>query len=459
MQRHHTLRSKAVIAAVAAVAVVAALSGCTAGGAAGTGGPSKSGTVHWWGWTPDDNEAQQQITAFNKQYPKIKVVFKKIQDANYNAALRPALASPSGPDVYNVAAGGATGDIVTFGSNAVDLTDAMVKARGADWKKGLYPAGISSFTQNGELKGAQVGRIAAGFVWINKGLFDQYGLSAPTTLDEWKQVCKAFRSKGLGCFREGIGQPGFDVDTLHSISDSIKPGVFTDATEGKVEWTDPTLVKAWSTFKELSTDGILDDGATGVQQYPDVNNAFLAGKVPMVQMGSWYQQYTAKKPLQAAVEAAGVPADTAAITMVPVPFPDVAGKGNTPKLFGDPDYGLAVNSRSTATNAAKTFVTWFSTSTAAQQIVADHLTDYPAVEDVSTDWDAADLINQPVQEPALKDLGKRINDVTQARQAKLPADMIQALVSANQSVIAGQSSPREAAEGVQTAFEASQSQQ
>lgn len=458
MSSRATLRARALIAAGVIVTAAIALTGCSGGGSQGTGGSSTSGTVRWWGWTPDDTEAQQQIAAFNKEYPKIKVVYKKIQDASYNAALRPALASSSGPDVYNVAAGGATGDIATFGANAVDLTDAMKKARGADWKKGLYPAGVTAFTQNGELKGAQVGRIASGFLWINQGLFDKYGLQAPKTLDEWKQVCQTFRSNGLGCFREGIGQPGFDIDTLHSIADSIEPGVFTDATEGKAKWTDPTLLKAWATFKSLDTDGILDNGATGIQQYPDVNNAFLSGKVPMVQMGTWYQQYSTKASLKAAVEAAGVPADTPEITMVPVPFPDVAGKGNTPSLFGDPDYGLAVNSRSKVTNAAKTFVSWFSTSTAAQQIVADHLTDYPALESVSTDWDSADLVDQAVQEPALKALGDRVNKVDQARQAKLPADMIQALVTANQSVVGGQASPKEAAETVQTAFDASQAQ-
>lgn len=449
------LRTRILTLAAAAAATVMVLSGCTAAPGGGSGGSATSGTVRWWGWTPDDSEAQQEIAAFNKEYPNITVQFKKIQDASYNAALRPALASGSGPDVFDVAAGGATGDVATFGADAIDLTPAMEKLRGTNWKKDLYPAGIKAFTNSsGELKAAQVGRIASGFLWINQGLFDKYGLKAPTTLQEWAHVCSVFRSNGLGCLKEGIGQPGFDIDTLHAIADSIEPGAFTKATLGKAKWTDETIVQAFTIFKQLSAEGILDPGAVGIQQYPDANNAFLSGQAPMVQMGSWYQQYATKPALQAAVSAAGVPADTPLITMVPVPFPDVAGKGNKPELFGDPDYALAVNARSKVQNAATTFALWLSSTKAGQQLVADRLTDYPALESVSTNWAQDSLVDPTVQEPALKALGERVNAVDQARQANLPAAMIQALVTADQAVIGGQSSPEQAAASVQTAYEA-----
>jgi ABC-type glycerol-3-phosphate transport system substrate-binding protein len=429
------------------------LAGCGSGGdqsASVSGGT----TITWWGWTPDDVEAQAEIEAFNQEYPDITVQFKKIQDADYNAALRPALASTSGPDVFDVATGGATGDVKTFGSNALDLTDAMAEANGDSWKDTFYQTALDAFTDGeGQLKGAPVGRIASGFLWINQDLFDQYGLTAPTTLDEWKDVCATFRENGLGCLTEGIGQPGFDVDTLHASADSIEPGVFTKATLGETPWTDPVIVQAFAIVKQLSDEGIMDEGAVGIKQYPDANNNFLSGKAAMVQMGTWYQQYTTEKSLSAALSAAGVSEDADKVTMVPIPFPDVAGKGNTPNLFGDPDYGLAVNARSANIDAAATFATWLSSSEAGQQLVADHLTDYPAIKGVETNWDGASLIDEEVQKPALQDLAERVNSVDQARQANLPAEMIDALTTANQAVIGGQSTPEQAAAAVQTAFD------
>jgi len=62
-------------------------------------------------------------------------------------------------------------------------------------------------------------------MWINLGLFNKYKLTPPTTLAQWVSVCKTFRANGVGsCFREGVGSPGFDVDTIHSIVNSVDRG-------------------------------------------------------------------------------------------------------------------------------------------------------------------------------------------------------------------------------------------
>lgn len=437
-----------VVGAVSALAILAGCSGGT-GPSSAEGDSATSGTVNWWGWTPDMGEADELIAAFNEEYPDITVEYKKIQDASYNAALRPALASTSGPDVYNVAAGGATGDVAAFGESAIDLRSALAD-RGEDGAfDGIYGEGLNAFEDtDGRLKGAPIGQIASGILWINQELFDEYNLTAPTTLDEWKHVCDVFRDNGYGCLAEGIGQPGFDIDTLHSIADSIAPGDFARAAAGEIPWTSDTIVQAFEGFKELADLGILDPGAVGIQQYPDVNNAFLAGKTPIVQMGTWYQQYTTEKALKGAQEAAGLPADQAPVTMVPIAFPDVAGKGNEPALFGDPDYALAVSSKAKSPEAATTFAVWLSTSDVAQQIVADHLTNFPAKTSVTVDWDGIELVDPDIQRPALEELRRRVDGVDQARQADLPSEMIQALVTANQDVIGERKSPQEAAEDV-----------
>lgn len=441
--------------AASTVAVTAmALAGCGSGGSgsSASSGSATAGTVNWWGWTPDIDVAQREIAAFNKQYPHIKVVYKKLQDATYNAGLRPALASGVGPDVYDTAVGGVTGAIATFGPDAIDLTPAMEKLRGSNWKNGLYAPGITDFTVDGQLKSAQLGRVASGFLWINQNLFTQYHLQPPTTLAQWVSVCKTFRAHGLGCLKEGVGAPGFDTDTLHTLVNSVAPGVWAQAALGKVKWTDPAIVKGLTLFKELSTDGILDPGANGIQQYPDVNNAFLAGKVPMVQMGTWYQQYTEKASIDSAIQSAGVSASTAAPTIIPIPFPNVGG--SSPELFGDPDYGLAVNAKSKVQSAATTFALWLTSTTAGQQIVANNLDEYPVLLSVTPQWTDLPVVDSAVQTPQLKTLSTRVNAVSEPRQANLSAAMINALIAADQAVIGGQQTPAQAAASIQSAQEA-----
>jgi ABC-type glycerol-3-phosphate transport system substrate-binding protein len=440
-------------AVVGALTVAAATLAACSGGSSSTAsaGSATSGTVAWWGWTPDQFVADNAITAFNKEYPNIHVTYKKVPDQTFAAALRPALASNSGPDVFNMLVGGAGAAASIYGVDAVDLTPAMVKLRGADWKTGLYPAGVTDFTVGGKLVAAQVGKVAAGFLWINSDLFKQYNLTPPTTLAEWVNVCKTFRANGQGCFKEGVDTAGFEVDTLHSIADSVKPGWWTDVTDGKAKWTDPTGVQTLSIWKELSTDGILDPGALGVQQYPDVNNAFLSGKAPMVQMGTWYRQYTGVDALKTALSAAGVPASTKMITMVPIPFPDVAGNGNKPGLFGDPDYALAVNKKSKNVDAATTFALWLSSTKNGQQVIADNLDEDPVLESVSADVSTLKLVDNAVQAPFLQKLATQGSAVQQPRLANISSGLDQAIEDAASTVLGGQATPAQAAATLQTA--------
>ena len=307
MRMHSRITRSLVVAATAILALTACGGGGSGGEGSDDGGSATAGTVNWWSWTPDNNVAEREIAGFNKQYPDIKVIYKKVPIDNYAAVLKPALASDDGPDVYTVNASGSF-SAEAFAPYAYDLTPDVEKLLGEDWKTKVYDGGVNAFTVKDRLVAAQWAKVGAGIMWINQEMFDKYDLKPPTTLAEWESVCKTFRSKGLGCFREGMsGTAGFVVDTVHSIADSHQPGVWAAAMAGTGKWTDPVMVQSLETLRTLSKNGILDEGAVGIQQYPDVNNAFLSGKVPMVQMGTWYQQYATVDSLTAALAGAGVP--------------------------------------------------------------------------------------------------------------------------------------------------------
>jgi len=104
-----TFTSKTVLRSIAALTVAGlaglGLAACSSSGS-GEAGSATSGTINWWGWTPTNtDEAKQFIAAFNKEYPDIKVNFKLIGISDYQAAMRPALASNSGPDVFDLQPG------------------------------------------------------------------------------------------------------------------------------------------------------------------------------------------------------------------------------------------------------------------------------------------------------------------------------------------------------------------
>ena len=204
------------------IVAVTGLVACGSGGSSSSGSAT-SGTVNWWGWTPTDTAtAENYIAAFNKQYPNIKVNYKLVNISDWVAALRPALASGRGPDVFDMQPGAY---VTQFKSFAEDLTPAAEQALGSDWKSKVAPIGISGLTADGKLTALSVGSVFGGMLWINADIFKKYSLSPPTTLAEWQHVCQVLKQNNTGCFVQGAAQEGFDQDTLREagIEDKVRP--------------------------------------------------------------------------------------------------------------------------------------------------------------------------------------------------------------------------------------------
>lgn len=435
---------------VAAAAAATCLAACGGGGPSG-GGSATSGTVNWWGWTPTDTAtADNYISAFNKQFPNIKVNYKLVNISDWVAALRPALLSGRGPDVFDMQPGAY---VTQFKSFAEDLTPLAQQALGSDWKSKVAPIGVSGLTADGKLTAMSVGSTFAGMLWINEDIFNKYKLSPPTTLAQWQHVCQVLKQNQTGCFVQGAAQEGFDQDTLQSIANSVQPGLWTKASTGEAKWNDPGIVQTLSIWKQLFTSGIMQSGAVGYQQYPDANNDFLTGKYAMVMMGTWYTQYATSKAMTAALSAAGV-SGAKPFPILPIAFPDVAGAGNTSEMYGDSDFGLAISTKSKSRAAAETFVKWMTTTTAGQQVVADQLNDLPALPSVQPNFDSIQLVDPASQTKPVQDLIAKAAKVTEPREALLSTDVQDAILAAATSVATGKATPQAAADTLQKAAEA-----
>jgi raffinose/stachyose/melibiose transport system substrate-binding protein len=444
-------RRRRVIPAISIASFLALLlAACGGGTSSGSAGSATSANITWWGWTPTSQVAEQYIKAFNVKYPNIHVTYKMLTIAGYNAALRPALASTVGPDVFDVAPGGANGSVETYSPDAVNLAPAVEKALGSDWQSKLSPIGVSSLMIGQKLAAVSVGAVYSGTVWINENLFSQYHLSTPTTLAQWTSDCATFKAHGIGCFVQGVGQTAFNEDTLQAISDNIQPGVWAQAIQGQVPWTSPVIVKALTIWKSMFSDGIMEKGALGVQQYPDANNDFMSGKYAMVMMGTWYMQYDTQAGMSAAISAAGV-ASPKNFTALPIAFPDVAGTGHTGALYGDSDYGLAVNAKSGNQSAATTFAVWLGTSTAGQEQVANALDDIAALKGIEPKWSNISLVNSSTQQTALSKLITNAVSSSEPRLGTVTPNLQLAIGVASTTVASGSATPAQAAATLQAA--------
>ncbi len=415
-------------------------------------GAAPSGEVVWWGWTPGSPINEQYIAAFNEVYPDIKVTWKQATVADYDAVLKPALSAGEGVDAFEVSAGSANGGIAIFGGQAVDLTDAVKAALGDDWQSKLTESSIKNMTVDGQLKGLGVGAVYSGNLWINQDLFDKYNVTIPTNMAEWKTACEIFKANGIIGFVQGAGMGAFNMDTYHAICDNVAPGMFTKACRGEVAWTDPALVKGLELWKSLFDEGIMQDGAMGLMQYPEANNLFMSQQAAMVMMGSWYTMNTLPDTMKAAMESASSTAEP--FTMIPINFPDLAGTGNVGSMFGDLDYGTAVAANSKNIDAAIAFAVWLCTSPEGTSTIANSLNVVPSLKSAAPDWSVVKLVNPEKQEAAIKAyLQNASASGDNPRFADINADLNQAMMDVLAGVATGTLTPDEGAAQLQQAYE------
>jgi raffinose/stachyose/melibiose transport system substrate-binding protein len=430
-----------------AVALVAA--SCLAIGlAACSGGSSKtpaqggkaSGTVTWWGWTPDTPVAQKYITEFNKIYPDITIKYKNYENADYAPTMSTAFRTGSGPDIFDVSAGGNVGGKQLWGKYAIDMAPVAEKALGAGWKDKFATGYADELTQSGKVAGLPLGGVAAGFFWINKNLFDKVGVPTQLkTYSDLKAACDKFQAAGVQCFTMGTNSTDtFSTELLRTIINSIDPTYYTKALHGQASWNDPVFIQAIDMLRKMQADGIISQDATSIKQYPESNNHFMAGKAAIVQMGTWYAQYAAKASMQGAQQGAGV-SNAAPFTMLPMTSPDFAGKGNVPALVGEADYGLAINAKAKNAEAAKVFVTWLTTTRQGQQDVSNAIDLVPALKGVEADWNNLGLVTAGAQIPIFKKLFAEAAQAPEPRNLYISAETGNAQVIAVQQALADKS--------------------
>ena len=384
-----------------------------AGGAAATEAASGSDSgstaagepvkITFWSWNggpavpgAQTGDPPALVVEFNKTHPDIQVDWKFYQYVDYLNALKLAVASGEGPDVFGLQAGALIKEYSEF---TEDLKPYADKDLGANWQDQYYPLGFEGVTTGDKLPGVPIFLSAAGQLWYNKTILDKYNLKPPATLDEWVAACKTLNDAGETCFVQGAKDAWVNFDMYIALANELAPGKIYDAEAGKVPWTDPDLVKAMDLWGEMFKNGIMQKGALGISQYPDANDIWDQGKAAMILFGMWNDSVMTKTALETMKKQYGI-SDT--FEFLPVLFPDVNGDGKPGQLFGGPDVVLAMSASSKQKDATWEFIKWVLAKDGGQQIMVDNVS-IPAMKgltlndsDISTDEQKANLKQQLV---------------------------------------------------------------
>jgi len=180
MKRSTTLAAAGLVAGLAA----AALTGCSSGSSGGPTGAGalddalkQGGTITYWAWS---SASKDKVAAFEKAYPKVTVKY-------VNAG--------SGGDEYTkitnaIKAGSGAPDVAQFEYTALsqfslagDLVD--LAPYGFDKLEDQYSTGTWSAVQSGDKVYALPEDSGPMAMFYNKRVFDEHGITVPTTWDEF----------------------------------------------------------------------------------------------------------------------------------------------------------------------------------------------------------------------------------------------------------------------------------
>jgi raffinose/stachyose/melibiose transport system substrate-binding protein len=211
------------------------------------------------GWIQD---AELELAQKFEEVTGIHVDYQIIPADQYFSVLRTKLNSGEATDIFG-GQSGKTDLVVQYDveKNAVDLT-------GEEWTQRHEPLSLDMVSLNGKVYGAEIWDTIASNYFIvnyNKQIFEEQGLSVPTTYAEFKDICLKLKDAGINPIYQPISDGWHHVLWFPMVGpryEELNPGLADQLNANEVTFAEtPVMVEAMTQLKELYDLGCFGDNA------------------------------------------------------------------------------------------------------------------------------------------------------------------------------------------------------
>ncbi|MET1051611.1 MAG: sugar ABC transporter substrate-binding protein [Mycetocola sp.] len=306
-----------IIAGVAAAAgLVLVASGCSS-----SAGPSDASeysapdkdlkaSITYGLWDQNQVAAiEENIEAFNEEYPNIEVNVNVTPFAEYWTKLQTQASSDTLPDIFWMNGP----NIGLYASNGqLEPISGAVEAEDID--PANYPESLVDLYNVDDVQYGVPKDFDTIGVWTNKALFEQAGVERPTEDWTWEDFQTTAAEISTALKAEGIygGAGGMDGQTTYyntilqaggSVIDDGKSGYASDGSQAGIQF--------W-------TDLIASGGSPSIQQLTDTtaDQWFTSGKLAMYWGGSWFRSALTDTDLAADITVLPLPAGDEQATVI-----------------------------------------------------------------------------------------------------------------------------------------------
>lgn len=407
---------------VAAVLTLAACSGDEEGNAS-SGDEKVIEFMHLWpeGSSKAHNDIVKDIiSGFEEENPDVKIDLEVLSNEQYKDKLKVLSASNQLPDVGMTWAAGFLEPYVS-GNMFAPLDDII--------ESDLNDVFVSGTTEAYQIDGNTYGlplELNIATVFYNKAIFDEYGLGAPSTYDEFTQVVQTLSDNGVAPIALGNKDRWTGSLWYMYFADRIGGAdVLNKAIDRSGSFEDPALIGAAEKVQELVEMDAFVSGFNGLSD-EEAKSMFMNEQAAMYLIATWdLPNYTTNEDVpQEFRDSVGY-----------FSFPTVEGNGDKTSYVGGPGVGLFVSEDSEVKDEAKAFVSYF-----VEQWGEKSVTDAGVIPASKVDGEALDLPQMYVD--VLEDLNSASN-ITLFADVQMSADVAQVHLDMIQALFGDQVTPED----------------
>lgn len=287
---------------------------------------------------------EEIISNFENENPGVNVEVEVLSNEQYKDKIKVLSTSNELPDVGMTWAAGYLTPYVD-GKKFTPLDDILQ----SDLKDSFVPGTAEAYAIDGKTYGLPL-ELNIATIFYNKAIFDEYGLEAPKTYDEFKNVIKTLTDNGVAPIALGNKDRWTGSLWYMYLADRIGGAdVLTSAIDRSGSFEDPALVSAAKEVQSLVDMNAFVKGFNGLAD-EEAKSMFMNGQAAMYLIGSWdLPNYTTNEDVpQEFRDSIGF-----------FNFPTVDGKGELTSHVGGPGVGLFVSEDSEVKEEAKKFVSYF----------------------------------------------------------------------------------------------------
>ena len=243
---------------------------------------------HWWTAPGEREAADAMFKAMNDAYPEVKIVENPVPGGGgteHRVVLKARITAGIPPDTFQTLGGAELKDYVDSG--VLEPLDDFYSSTGYGDK--IPKPLLNAVTIDGHPYSVPLNMHLENILYYNKKLFDDLGLSAPTTYDELVAACEAIKKAkpDMSCLAVGSKDNWSDVFVLDTIMMELGgPQYYVDFFKGNVDVAnDPIFKESLEKFAALQKYSNMSDHSS--LTWDQAVSAVGSEQAAMTIMGTW----------------------------------------------------------------------------------------------------------------------------------------------------------------------------